>query len=332
MSLKGKVALVTGASRGIGRGIALQLGAAGATVYITGRTADRSDRRFNSSFPSLETTANGNSIFSVLVYAYPEITDRGGRGIFVYCDHSFTEEVEMLFNRIKFETNGQLDILVNNVFSASLELPNVIGKSFWEYGPQLWDMINDVGLRNHYYCSVYAARMMVTRRQGLIVNIGSVGGLKYFINVPYGVGKCAMDRMAIDMSEELKKHCVTVLSLWPGIVRTEVVEGLLNSGRFDHKETVKYMKENPLESPEFSGKVVVALATDPNIRRKAGRIVIAADAGIEYKLKDTDGHEPSSLRSLKTLLSLGGFRNVASYFPIRIRLPGWVLTASTNRL
>ncbi|OUC46154.1 glycosyltransferase, group 1 family protein, partial [Trichinella nativa] len=173
--LSGRVALVTGASRGIGRGVALQLGEAGATVYIT----------------SNEFQVNG----------------RGGKAIAVYCDHSKDEEIKALFQRIEEEQNGQLDILVNNAYS----------------GIKIWDDINNTGLRNHYICSVYAARLMVPRKSGLIVTISSVGGLRYLFNVPYGVGKAACDRMAVDCAEELKAKNVAYISIWPGAVQTELI-------------------------------------------------------------------------------------------------------------
>uniref|UniRef100_A0A914EJD0 Dehydrogenase/reductase SDR family member 1 n=1 Tax=Acrobeloides nanus TaxID=290746 RepID=A0A914EJD0_9BILA len=225
MSLRGKIAVVTGASRGIGRGIALQLGAAGAKVYVTGREPKKSLSNQNSSLPSLDKTAQ-------------EVTESGGKGIIAYVDHSDMSQVKELFERIERENNGQLDILVNNAYSAITTINDNMDKKFYESDPEIWDDVNNVGLRNHYYCSVYATRLMRSRGQGgLIVNISSVGGLKYLYNVPYGVGKAACDRMAADMAEELRKENITVISLWPGPIETELLEDLGMVSRFDSEKS-----------------------------------------------------------------------------------------------
>ena len=154
-SLQGKVCLVTGAARGIGRGIALQLGQAGATVYITGRTKKNLDD------------------------CAQEIKARGGVPITVQMDHGVDTEVEKLFAQIKKEQNGKLDLLVNNAYAGVSTIFNNTGKKFWETEPvDTWDTINGVGLRGHYICTTLASRMMVPRQQGLIVNVSSTGGLK----------------------------------------------------------------------------------------------------------------------------------------------------------
>ncbi|XP_071493045.1 uncharacterized protein [Diadema antillarum] len=206
--LKGKVCLVTGATRGIGKGIALQLGGAGATVYITGRTL----------------RVNEGSIRGSLEETAKEVAERGGKCIPIQCDHAHETEVEAVFERIKREQNGRLDILVNNAFSAVHAITQVSGTPFWEQPTQMWDEVNNVGLRNHYVCTVHAAKLMVPAKQGLIVNISSIGAIRYHVNVLYGVGKAAVDKMAFDCAHELKEHNVTVVSLWPGAVRTEYVE------------------------------------------------------------------------------------------------------------
>ncbi|KHN84598.1 Dehydrogenase/reductase SDR family member 1, partial [Toxocara canis] len=336
-----------------------------------------------------------------------EITKRGGKGIALYVDHSDMGQVEKLFARLKTETDGQLDILVNNAYSAVQALCDVNGKTFWEmdasiwdevnnvglrnhyyccvyaarmmvprkrglivnissvggltylfnvaYGvgkcatlcdvngktfwetdANIWDEVNNVGLRNHYYCCVYAARMMVPRKRGLIVNISSVGGLTYLFNVAYGVGKCAMDRMAADMGDELRAHNVAVVSLWPGSVRTEIFKKVVGSGTFDNskdpqlRKMRKFLEEG--ESTEFAGKAVVTLAKDTNIMKKSGRVLIAADLGLDYKFTDIDGRQPPSIRSLKTLLDVGGFSKIGDYLPPWLRIPGWLMIAVTSRL
>uniref|UniRef100_A0A914DNJ5 Dehydrogenase/reductase SDR family member 1 n=1 Tax=Acrobeloides nanus TaxID=290746 RepID=A0A914DNJ5_9BILA len=280
MSLRGKIAVVTGASRGIGRGIALQLGEAGAKVYVTGR--DPKNKKVDPTLPSLEKTAR-------------EITQRGGQGVLVYVDHSDMTEVKTLFEKIDRENNGQLDILVNNAYAA-VDSPEMKIRKFWEADPYLWDTINNVGLRNHYFCSVYAARLMVKNknRNRLIVNISSIGGGTYLFGVAYGVGKGGCDRMAADMGRELKSSGVTVVSLWPGAVKTELMsrfaeKGLLSTDGIGGEDIKTMFKE--AESPEYSGKAVVALATDPNSIKKTGQVLLTSDLGKEYGFKDIDGRE-----------------------------------------
>ncbi|KRZ11799.1 Dehydrogenase/reductase SDR family member 1 [Trichinella zimbabwensis] len=316
--LSGRVALVTGAPRGIGRGIAFQLGEAGATVYITSRPVDKSDSSENADLPTLEKTAE-------------EVNGRGGKAIAVYCDHSKDEEIKALFQRIEEEQNGQLDILVNNAYSGIKAIASCIGKKFWECEPDVWDDINNTGLRNHYICSVYAARLMVPRKSGLIVTISSVGGLRYLFNVPYGVGKAACDRMAVDCAEELKAENVAYISIWPGAVQTELILNNLDAmsemaiGSFD-KETVKNIFING-ESTEYVGKAVVHLAADKDVIKRTGRVYFTADIGREYGFVDVNNRSINSIRSLKHMLSMSNYRKMAWAVPAWIRIPGWLMTA-----
>ncbi|KRY51662.1 Dehydrogenase/reductase SDR family member 1, partial [Trichinella britovi] len=321
--LSGRVALVTGASRGIGRGVALQLGEAGATVYITSRPVDKSDSSEIADLPTLEKTAE-------------EVNGRGGKAIAVYCDHSKDEEIKALFQRIEEEQNGQLDILVNNAYSGIKAIANCIGKKFWECEPEIWDDINNTGLRNHYICSVYAARLMVPRKSGLIVTISSVGGLRYLFNVPYGVGKAACDRMAVDCAEELKAKNVAYISIWPGAVQTELILNNLDAvsemavGSFD-KETVKNIFING-ESTEYVGKAVVHLAADKDVIKRTGRVYFTADIGREYGFVDVNNRSINSIRSLKHILSMSNYRKMAWAVPAWIRIPGWLMTAACSKL
>nr|CDJ93207.1 Short-chain dehydrogenase reductase SDR domain containing protein [Haemonchus contortus] len=285
MSLAGQIAIVTGASRGIGRGIALQLGEAGATVYITGRKPAQSESAVIDKLPKLEQVAN-------------EVTSRGGRGIAAYVDHSNMEEVKAFFEKVEHDHNGQLDILVNNAYSAVTTLMGSIDKPFYECPPEMWDEVNNVGLRNHYFCSVYASRIMANNRSGLIVNISSAGGLRYLFNVPYGVGKQALDRMSADMALELKH--------------------------------VSVFREG--ETPEYPGKAVVALACDDRRMEKTGRILITADMGNEYGFRDIDGRDPPNMRSLSFLLSHSGYKQTAELIPSWVKVPGWLLWGATSRL
>uniref|UniRef100_A0A914DXN7 Uncharacterized protein n=1 Tax=Acrobeloides nanus TaxID=290746 RepID=A0A914DXN7_9BILA len=279
MSLKGKVAVVTGASRGIGRGIALQLGEAGAKVYVTGR--DPKNRHVDPELPTLEKTAK-------------EITERGGQGVLVYVDQSDDSQVNALFEKVASENNGRLDILVNNAFSAVYVIAENSAKKFWETEPSLWDELNNVGLRGYYVTSLYAARLFVKNNSGgLIVNVSSRGGSSYLFNVPYGVGKAAVDRLAADTAHELKPYKVTVVSLVPGAVRTELVIKLVDEEKFHTELPPEELKKHfhNGETIEFPGKAVVALATDPKVLEKTGKILKTADLGKEYGFKDIDGRE-----------------------------------------
>ncbi len=163
--LKGKVALVTGATRGVGKGIAIGLGEAGATVYITGRSLHRSNV--------------SDEVFGSLQETQLAVEEAGGKCIPVQVDHSDDEQVTLLFKQIQDEQQGQLNLLIKNVFSGVQAIRNASGKPFWQSEPSLWDAVNNVGLRSHYITSVYAARMMSERQQGIICTISSWGGMSY---------------------------------------------------------------------------------------------------------------------------------------------------------
>ena len=157
------------------------------------------------------------------------------KGIVVVVDHSKDEQVAALFNQIKTENNGQLDILVNNAYAGVdviFDPGNNNRSKFYDLDPaQQWDAINGVGLRNHFLCTVYASRLMVERKDGLIVNISSAGGIRYLFNAAYGIGKAAVDRMAADCAIEFKESNITMVSLWPGPVKTEFIqENIINGG------------------------------------------------------------------------------------------------------
>uniref|UniRef100_A0A914UM67 Dehydrogenase/reductase SDR family member 1 n=1 Tax=Plectus sambesii TaxID=2011161 RepID=A0A914UM67_9BILA len=291
MSLKGKVALVTGASRGIGRGIALQLGTAGAIVYITGRRPAGDEDSFRrpreEHDDSLRPEHDGPFAESPLQVCAQDITERGGLGIAVFCDHSNPVEVENLFERIKKEQDGRLDILVNNAYAAVDDLVKEVGKKFYEMDPDSgWDKINNVGLKNHFVCSTYAARLMVPRGSGLIVTVSSYGGMNHAFGVCYGVGKAACDRLAADMAIELEGSGVTSVAIWPGPVKTEYIQSNIIT---ENDETgMKKHFENG-ETVEFVGKCVVALAADPNMLSKSGRVMMTDEIAEEYHITEEDG-------------------------------------------
>lgn len=278
--LEGKVAVVTGASRGIGKGIALELGAAGATVYATGRSAGGS--RSGSGPGSVDETAE-------------EISRLGGTGIGVRCDHSEDTDVEALFKRIADE-EGKLHVLANNVYNSPASM-RFLGKPFWEVPAAGWDETFIIGVRSHYVASVLAAPLLFSTGDGLIVNISSTGAVRYSANVVYGVGKAAVDRMTSDMAYELADRSVAVVSVWPGIVNTEFLQTipagpdgrrvlpLPGGGEYDLSLA---------ESVHFTGRGVVALAADTKRREWSGKAVPIADLADHYGFTDIDGRVPTS--------------------------------------
>jgi len=310
MSLSGWVCLVTGASRGIGRGIALQLSEAGATVYITGRQEK-----------TLKQTA-------------AEVKERGGNCVPVICDSSKDEDIEELFEQIKREQNGRLDILVNNAYAGVQVIFDNMGKKFWETDPSMWDTINNTGLRGHYFCTVYASRLMVAQGRGLIVVISSMGGLRYLFNVPYGVGKAACDRLAADTAVELKNRGVASVSLWPGAVQTEFTSSKFLLEKDTTTSVDSKFKEMFAsgESTELSGKCIIALAKDHNLKSMTGKVLMTCDLARRYGIQDIDGREVVDYISLKFLLTQVPYLSWLSYaVPSFVRLPKFVLTLAAGR-
>ena len=324
MSLSGKVCIVTGATRGLGKGIALQLGEKGAKVYVTGRTRN---------------PPKGTKVGGSLQDTVSEIEARGGTCVPIQCDHKNDKDIERLFEQVKQENDGQLDILVNNAYSAVHAITSNMRVSFWDQPMSMWDDVNNVGLRNHYICSIYAARLMVPRRKGLIVNISSPGGLRYLFNVPYGIGKEACDRMAADCAFELSKHNVAFVSLWPGAVGTENMISLLDDAieeaqkqsddvgpsknLISARKSKEYFENG--ETTEFPGQCIAALAADPNIMKKSGKILLTCDLAREYGLQDAPGHVPTELRQLNSILRQYGFKKTAAFVPSFLKLPHWIL-------
>mmetsp|Transcript_14512 Transcript_14512/g.23813 ORF Transcript_14512/g.23813 Transcript_14512/m.23813 type:complete len:313 (+) Transcript_14512:52-990(+) len=273
MAVAGRVALVTGASRGIGRGIALSLVKEGAKVFITGR--HKGGARADGLMGGLEATAAELNAAA----------SSGGSCQALVCDHANDAAVEGVISQI-FTSEGRLDILVNNAFSGVDSQGGDLRGNFWERPLSHWDSFHVVGLRSHYTASVLAARHWVKAgtRGPLIVNISSAAGAAYVFDVAYGVGKIGVDRLTADSAHELKDHGVTVVSLWPGAVRTEVVEKNLKAGTAESPEVF-----SDLESPEMTGRSVVALASDPDVMRWTGKVLLTPELGEEYGFTDIDG-------------------------------------------
>lgn len=204
-------------------------------------------------------------------------------------DHGVDADVEALFVKIKTEQNNRLDVVVNNAYAGVMHLFNNKGKKFWDSNPvEAWDCINGVGLRGHYICTVHASRIMIENKQGLIVNVSSIGGLRYLFNVAYGVGKAGCDRMAADCAMELKSSGVTMVSLWPGPVKTElIVKNFLEKEPANAKDEKAIKMFEKGESVEFSGKSIRYLAADKNIINKSGK-----ELAKEYGFVDMDGSLP----------------------------------------
>ena len=305
--LKNKVALVTGATRGIGKGIAIGLAEAGATVYITGRSLEKSIASVGISGTLLETKS--------------AVEKAGGVCIALQVDHGDDEQVAYLFERIETEQQGQLDILVNNVFAGVQDLRDSYGKSFWQSEPSLWDRINNVGLRSHYIASVYAARMMAKRQQGLICTISSWGGLSYLFTAPYGSGKSACDRLAADMAVELKQDNITSVSIWPGIVGTEHISQMAQEFKSEN-----FADGYNWETPLLTGRVIAALAKDKNLINHTGKVQIVAELAQKYNICDRDGNRPLSMRSLRYLLpfTIPQLRKISWLIP-NLKVPWFLL-------
>jgi NAD(P)-dependent dehydrogenase (short-subunit alcohol dehydrogenase family) len=269
---RNRVVVVTGASRGAGKGIALALGATGATVYATGRTRHEGDAALPGTV-----TATAEAV-----------TAAGGKGIPVFCDHADEADVRRLFEQVKAE-QGRLDILVNNATNLHDDLTR--SGPFWEKPlalTQLWE----VGMRSHYTAAWYAAPLLLANGEGLIVNTSSFGGRIYMHGPAYGAGKAAVDKMSHDMAVDFRPFNVAVVSIWMGLLLTE------RSRRVFDAEPEKYGHlVATAETPEFTGWVIDALARDPALMEKSGHVLIGAELGAAYGVVDTNGQVPPSHRA-----------------------------------
>jgi NAD(P)-dependent dehydrogenase (short-subunit alcohol dehydrogenase family) len=274
-SLTGKVAVVTGASRGIGKGIALALGAEGATVYVTGRTV----------------TPGAYALPGTVGETADAVGQRGGRGVAVQVDHADDDQTAALFDRVRRET-GRLDILVNNAFALPDDLTEP--GPFWEKPLSDWQMV-DVGVRSNFVAARHAAQIMVPQGSGLIVATSGYVGATYTYGVVFGLCKAAVDRMARDMAIELLPHGVASVSLWQGLTFTERAER--NLARRPDMKTLTVTNPAVGSSTEFPGRVIAALADDPDLMKRSGGTFITAELAQAYGITDIDGRTIPSLRA-----------------------------------
>jgi NAD(P)-dependent dehydrogenase (short-subunit alcohol dehydrogenase family) len=268
--MQNKVAIVTGASRGAGRGIALALGEAGAIVYVTGRSVRGKPTTEN--LPgTIEDTAEA-------------VKARGGEGIAVRCDHTVDSDVEAVFARIQRE-QGRLDLLVNNAWGGYERHDfRTFGAPFYEQPLRHWDGMFTAGVRAALAASRFAASMMLSQKHGLIVNITAWDRDKFLVNVFYDVAKNAINRITYGTALDLKPHNIAVLGLAPGFMRTERVAGAFEAA--GNKEYLKFT-----ESPEYVGRAVVAIASDPTVLEKSGRVLAVGDLAQEFGFTDVDGRQ-----------------------------------------
>jgi NAD(P)-dependent dehydrogenase (short-subunit alcohol dehydrogenase family) len=271
-ALAGKVAVVTGASRGMGKGIALVLAEQGATVYVTGRTV----------------THGSHALPGTVGETARECAKRGGEGIAVQVDHAQDDQVAALFDQVKRE-QGRLDILVNNAIAIPDEI--VQPGSFWEKPISNWEMF-DIGVRAAFVAAWHAARIMAPQKSGLVVAISGYVGVTYTYSTIFGTTKSATDRMARDMAIELKPYNVASIALWQGFTFTELARQNLKNV----PGMAAQLNSGVGSSVEFPGRVIAALAADRELMNLSGGTFIAPELAKKYGITDIDGREIPSLR------------------------------------
>jgi NAD(P)-dependent dehydrogenase (short-subunit alcohol dehydrogenase family) len=273
---KAGVAVVTGASRGVGRGIAIALGSHGYTVYVSGRTQRAGQSPWDGTI--------GDTAAAV--------TAAGGQGVAVRVDHRDGDEVAALFARVGRE-HGRLDILVNNAALIREELQSAA--PFWEKPLAASTDLLDVGLRSSLVASYYAAPLLVAAGRGLVVFTSAPGAVRYQYGAAYGAHKAGLDKFAADMAVDFRPFGVAAVSIWMGAVLTERLQQVIDSGpEFAYLDDIA-------ETPEFTGHVIAALAADPDVLAVSGRTLIGAEVARQYGITDRDGRQPPSMRDLMSV-------------------------------
>ncbi|MGN2638095.1 SDR family NAD(P)-dependent oxidoreductase [Nocardia takedensis] len=266
--LASKVAIVTGASRGVGRGIALALGEAGAKVYVTGRSV-RGGKTTEDLPGTIEDTAD-------------EVTARGGLGVAVRCDHTVDEDTEKLFAQVE-AADGKLDLLVNNAWSGYERWPEAkFDAPFWKQPAWRWELFAG-SLRGQFVAARLAAPLMIPNKSGLIVNVSFTDGDVFLGQTAYDVCKTASDRMVVGLGYELRKHGVGAVAVHPGFVRTERVEAawdLLGEG-----------PAQVVHTPEYVGRAIAHLTADPEVVEQSGQRLAVGDLAVKYGFSDIDGRQ-----------------------------------------
>ena len=259
--LKGQVAVVTGSSRGIGKGIALALAEQGCTVYATGRTLGDGDR-------TIDTTAR-------------QVTEAGGEGHAIRCDHGDDDDIARLFEQIGQEA-GRIDILVNNVYK--IPSPPAWGGGYWDHPISIWDDQVGIGLRAHYVASWHAAGLMFESDNARMLNVSSPGGQSYHFSSSYGAGKAGLDRLTADMAVELEPKGIPACVLYPGAVSTEFIQDAAEEQGMDLSQS---------QTPLLVGRAATSLLMSDDMMSRTGTIQWVEDLIAEFDLYDENGSRPT---------------------------------------
>ncbi|QHW32996.1 SDR family NAD(P)-dependent oxidoreductase [Paenibacillus rhizovicinus] len=275
--LAGRIAVVAGATRGAGRGIAVQLGKAGATVYVTGR----SSKLGLSDMGRRETIEETAAL----------VTEAGGRGIAVRTDFTVEADVRALFQQVDEEQDGRLDVLVNDIWGG--DPLTVWGQPFWEHSLHNGLLVQQRGVQTHMMASYYAAPLMVSRRSGLIIEITDGYDYRYRGNLYYSLAKISVIHLAQAMAADLAPHNVTALALTPGFLRSEAMLDHFGVTEENWREgAAKDVHFLQSETPAYVGQAAAALAADPNVQAKSGKALTSWDLAEEYGYADADGSRP----------------------------------------